>query len=152
MHRFAVLATVVILHTTPLLAQNNSANVHLNYNMGTAEYFVGRSDTGGFGFNCQDKKQDGYQQRYMIAFTFPATRTAKGDKVAFSRGGEKITLTMDNPEGVSFDGHRNWKSFTRVWSMVRAGDGISVALGSRAPVRLATTGAADVMPTAPCGE
>jgi hypothetical protein len=152
MRRFALLAALATLPPAALLAQEDGANVHSNYNMGTAEYFVGRSDTGGFGFNCQDKHQEGYQERYLIAFTFPDTAAAKGDKVVFSRGSDAVALTMDSSEAVGFDGHKNWDAFTRIWNMVRAGDEISVAVGAHPPVRLATTGAAEAMPASACGE
>ncbi|MBB6469068.1 hypothetical protein HNQ96_004957 [Aminobacter lissarensis] len=153
MRQYSFLAALVtIASPVQAFAGNEAANVHYNYNMGTAEYFVGRSGTGGFGFNCQDKQQEGYRERYLIVLILPDTSLKKGDKVVFSRSSEKIALTMDNEEAILFDGHENWEAFSHIWNAVRAGDGITVAAGSKPPMNLATAGAAKVMPKTPCGE
>lgn len=133
-------------------AQDHTANVHLNYNMGTAEYFVGSSDSGGFGFNCEDKSQEGYKERYLIAFLLPDTPMTKGDKVVFTRGTDEVAVMSDNGESADFTGHKNWETFTRIWKMVRAGDEVAVTVNAQPAVKLSTKGAADVMPATPCGE
>jgi hypothetical protein len=148
----AALSIGASLWASLAFAQSNATNVHLNYNMGTAEYFVGSSDSGGFGFSCQDKTQEGYKARYLSAFLLPKVPMARGDKVVFTHGIDKVAVTSDDGENADFTGHKNWETFSRIWNMVRAGDEVSVAVNSHAAVKLSTEGAAAVMPATPCGE
>lgn len=152
MKKLVLIAAFAALGPTAMLAQETAPNVFYNYNMGTAEYFVGNSRATGFGFSCADNKDKTGQTIAGLGFHVANQPIMKGDTVAVSRDGVTISMMATGDDGwVDFKDPRGVEPFTKIWEMVRKGDLVDVKVNDLEPVRVATTGAAEVMPATPCG-